>query len=122
MIFFAFVIRHNSWFTSFSSYKYFILASITKYLRELVLILSDFIIPCFRGNWFWTDNDTFTFACNANSMAERIEFDEKLMNIGNYLYERRKMLGPQYKSRDKFIDQRMKVKRAIGLAWICVLW
>ncbi len=50
-------------------------------------------------------------------MAERTEFDEKLMNIGNYLYERRKMLGPQYKSRDKFIDQR-SIELFGGDPWI----
>ena len=39
-------------------------------------------------------------------MAERNEYDEKLIKIGRYLCARRRRLGTQYKSREKFIDQR----------------
>ena len=50
-------------------------------------------------------------------MAERSKYDEKLIRIGSYLYERRKQLGSQYKSREKFIDQR-SIELFGGTPWI----
>lgn len=39
-------------------------------------------------------------------MAERKEYDSKLVNVGNLLAEKRKALGPRYRSRERFIEIR----------------
>lgn len=39
-------------------------------------------------------------------MAERKGYDQKLVEIGKMLYEKRKALGKAYQSREKFIEQR----------------
>lgn len=39
-------------------------------------------------------------------MSERKKYDEKLVKIGELLRTKRKSLGPQYKTREVFIDLR----------------
>lgn len=50
-------------------------------------------------------------------MAEKKSYDQKLVNIGKYLAQKRKALGKQFETRDKFIELRSD-EIFNGVPWI----